>query len=91
MKYEWDSKKELLNIKKHGVSFKTATEVLTCGTILILKEDRDHNEERYVFLGMCKKLNTLVVVVTYPQKTVTRISSARRATKKERLFYETKL
>ena len=91
MKYEWDPKKELLNIKKHRVSFKTAKEVLTCGVVVILKEDKSHSEERYIFLGMCKKLNVCVVVVTYPHKTVTRIISARKATKKERLFYETKL
>lgn len=86
MKYEWDSKKELLNVKKHGVSFKTAKEALTCGAVVILKEDKDHNEERYIFLGMCKKLNVCVVVVTYPRKTVTRIISARRATKKKGCF-----
>lgn len=51
----------------------------------------DHDEDRYVFLGMCKKLNILVVVVAYPDDEITRIISARKATKKERLFYEEQL
>ncbi len=32
-----------------------------------------------------------VVIVAYPGEEVTRIISARKATKRERLFYETKL
>lgn len=91
MKFEWDPKKESANIKKHGISFERAKEALACGTVIVLKEDNDHDEERYVFLGMCKKLNVLVVVVAYPEETVTRIISARKATKKERLFYEAQL
>lgn len=91
MKFEWDPKKESANIKKHGISFDQAKEALTCGLVVVLKEDNDHNEERYVFLGMCKKLNVLVVAVAYPDETVTRIISAGKATKKERLFYEEEL
>lgn len=97
MKFEWDPKKESSNIKKHGISFEQAKEALTCGLVVVLKEDGDHDEERYVFLGICKKLNVLVlvlvlvVVVAYPDETVTRIISARKATKKERLFYEEEL
>lgn len=91
MEFEWDPKKESANIKKHGISFDQAKEALTCGLVVVLKEDNDYDEERYVFLGMCKKLNVLVVVAAYPDETVTRIISARKATKKERLFYEEEL
>ena len=91
MKFEWDPVKETINVKKRGISFEQAKEALTCGLVVVLKEDKDHQEERYVFLGMCKKLNALVVVVAYPDETVTRIISARKATKKERLFYEKEL
>ena len=91
MRCEWDKRKEASNIKKHGISFKEAQEALTCGLVIVLKEEDIHDEDRYVFLGMCKKMNILIVVVAYPEESVTRIISARKATKKERLFYETQL
>jgi uncharacterized DUF497 family protein len=91
MHFEWDPKKEQLNIKKHGISFEEAQEALTCGTVVVLNEDGRHDEQRFVFLGMCKRLDVLVVVVAYPEETVTRIISARKATKSEREFYEAQL
>jgi uncharacterized DUF497 family protein len=56
-----------------------------------LKEDSNSGEERYVYIGMCKKLNVLVVVVAYPEDEQTRIISARKANKKERFIYEKQL
>lgn len=91
MRYEWDSIKEKANIKKHGVSFDDAKEALNCGFVVVLKEDSHSGEERYVYLGMCKKLNILVVVVAYPEEDITRIISARKANKGERKFYEEQL
>jgi uncharacterized protein len=91
MKFEWDPQKEKANQKKHGVSFAEAREALTCEFVVVLKEDSDSGEERYVYLGMCKKLNILVVVVAYPDEQITRIISARKANKRERKFYEAQL
>lgn len=91
MKFEWDQQKAKSNIKKHGVSFEDAKEALTCEVVVVLKEDSSSDEERYVYLGMCKKLNVLVVVVAYPNEDITRIISARKANKKERKFYEAQL
>ncbi len=91
MRFEWDTKKEQANIKKHGVSFKEAEEALTSAIVVVLKEDFDHDEQRFVFLGMCKRLNILVVVIAYPEETLTRIISARKSTKSERSFYEAQL
>lgn len=91
MQYKWDPKKQQANLKKHGISFEDAKEALNCGLVIALKEDSDSGEERYVYLGMCKKLNVLVVVVAYPEEEITRIISARKANKKERKFYEAQL
>ena len=91
MRFEWDTQKEQKNIKKHGISFEEAQDALTCGAVVVLKEDERHDEQRFIFLGMCKRLKILVVVVAYPEELVTRIISARRATKSERIFYETQL
>ncbi len=91
MKFEWDPQKEKTNHKKHGVSFHEAQEAMTCEFVVVLKEDSESGEERYVYLGMCKKLNILVVVVAYPDEQITRIISARKANKRERKFYEAQL
>ena len=91
MRYEWDPLKEKVNLKKHGIAFQQAKEALQCNVVVVLKEDSDSGEERYVYLGMCKKLNILVVVVAYSDENITRIISARKANKKERKFYETQL
>ena len=91
MKFAWDPKKEIINIKKHGVSFSDAKDALSCGLVVVLREDESKEEPTFVYLGMCKKLNALVVVVTYPEDAKTRIISARKANKKERIFYEEKL
>ena len=91
MKFEWDPQKEKTNHKKHGVSFNDAKDALTSELVVVLKEDSDSGEERYVYLGMCKKLNILVVVVAYPDEQITRIISTRKANKRERKFYEAQL
>ena len=91
MHYTWDTNKEKLNIKKYGVSFEEAKDALNCGLVVVLKEDFRSGEERYVYLGMCRKLNILVVVCAYPEDELTRIISARQANKKEKQFYETQL
>jgi uncharacterized protein len=91
MRYTWDPIKEKTNLKKHGISFLEAKEAIECTNVIVLKEDTDSGEERYVYLGMCKKLNILVVVVAYPDDEQTRIISARKANKKERSIYEEQL
>ncbi len=51
MKFEWDSQKAISNLKKHKVSFEDAKEALTCEIVVVLKEDNDSGEERYVYIG----------------------------------------
>ena len=91
MRYEWDTQKEKINLRKHGIAFQQAKEALQSGIVVVLKEDSNSGEQRYVYLGICKKLNILVVVVAYPDENITRIISARKANKKERKFYEAQL
>lgn len=91
MRFEWDSDKESVNIKKHSVSFEDAKEALNCGLVVVLKETHQNGEERFVYIGLSKKLNVLVVVVVYPDENITRIISARKANKRERKFYEAQL
>ena len=91
MKFDWDPRKEKTNILKHGIAFQQAKEAIQGGIVVVLKEDSSSGEQRYVYLGMCRKLNVLVVVVAYPDDDITRIISARKANKQERKFYEAQL
>lgn len=83
--YEWDSEKEAVNIKKHGLNFDTA---------VLVFEDEDYiewydaenskTEDRYDVLGMVH--DVLFVVYTERRNNI-RIISAGLATKQERSLY----
>lgn len=92
MKFEWDSEKEKINFKKHGVSFEHASYVFT-DPLALNKYDKAHSseEERWVLLG--KSLNDIILVVIHTFKNddnieYVRIISARKATKKEQQSYQ---
>jgi hypothetical protein len=89
IRFEWDSKKNLSNIKKHKISFEEARSVFFDGNARVIS-DSNHSigEERFIILGLSEKLNLLIVVHTYKgNDEVIRIISARRATKNEIKFY----
>ncbi len=89
MYFEWDEKKNHINIKKHGISFDEAKSVFFDERALV-RDDPDHSEdeERFLILGLSKKTNLLVVCHCYrASETVIRIISARKATKSESKFY----
>ena len=86
--FKWDVKKAKINLEKHGISFKeasTAFEDLLSLTIDDPLHSRD--EERSVLIGISYSNRTLVVVHTERGDHI-RIISARKATKKEREYYE---
>jgi len=93
MLFDWDPRKAILNIKKHGVSFELAQTVFDDPFQLsIIDSKKPHGEERWVTLGRSVHFDTLVVVHTYRAiesgREIIRIISARTATKHERRQYE---
>ena len=89
MKFEWDPKKAAANLKKHGVSFDEATSVFS-DPLAYIFDDEDHSqsEHREIIIGH-SILNQLVLVCfTERTEEVTRLFSARSATKKEHRDYE---
>ncbi|MBF0236690.1 MAG: BrnT family toxin [SAR324 cluster bacterium] len=91
MKFEWDVKKEKMNIQKHGVSFEQASYVFS-DPFALNKFDSEHseNEDRWLLLG--KSLNETIIVVVHTFRDhdhveVVRIISARKATKREKQVY----
>ena len=83
--FEWDPKKAALNLKKHGVSFETATEVFNDkNRVEFFDWAHSENEDRYITVGKVKKV--LTVVYTERGEYI-RLISARRATAQERRIY----
>ena len=82
---EWDDNKNLINIKKHGISFETAALVFA-DEERIEYYDKLHSidEDRYVVLGCVQGI--LYVVYTMRDEAA-RIISARMANSTERRIY----
>jgi len=88
LKFEWEPQKAKINLKKHGVSFAEASTAFE-DVLSLTIDDPLHStdEERLVLIGMSFK-NRLTIVVHTERGNNIRIISARKATKKERKYYE---
>ncbi len=88
--FEWSSAKARANLKKHGVSFADAQSVFYDEYARqFFDEAHPDKEERFIMLGM--SIQSRVLVVCHCERAdgdVIRIISARKATKKERKWYE---
>ena len=87
--FEWDEKKNLLNKKKHGISFEEAQTVfIDENGLLIHDPDHSDEEDRFILLGLSSSLRTLVVCHCYRKRNeIIRILSARKATRSEQKKY----
>lgn len=88
MQFEWDSLKAAENFKKHRVSFHEAAAVLE-DPLSTTFPDEAHSEREAHFLTIGASTRGQVLVVAHTERNDTvRIISARRATRREREFYE---
>jgi uncharacterized DUF497 family protein len=85
MQYEWDEQKRLSNARKHGIDFQDAIAIFAGDTVLMEDDRFDYGERRFVSLGLLQ--GRVIVVVHTEQSGVTRIISARKATKYEQNIY----
>ena len=85
IKFEWDDKKNTINILKHNVSFEESLTVFFDDNALVINDTiHSGDEERLIIIGISAKCNILVVCHCYRDNDETiRIISARKATKKE--------
>ncbi len=92
MKFEWDKKKEKINIQKHGVAFEQASYVFADQFALNQFDDEhSEDEDRWVLLGKSLNETLLLVVHTFRNNDgieFVRIISARKATKKKKQTYQ---
>ena len=87
--FEWDSRKNSSNLKKHGVSFEEAKTVFTDEYArLIADPDNSETEDRFILLGTSIDSKLLVVCHCIRTEESVRIISARKADKQERKIYE---
>ena len=89
MRFDWDPKKSVSNIEKHGISFEDAITAFD-DPFAFIQDDEEHStpdESRAKLIGQARP-GVLVVVFTVREKgSVTRLISARLASKKERKLY----
>jgi uncharacterized protein len=86
--FEWDPKKDSVNLHKHGVGFAEASTVFG-DPVSVTIPDPDHaiDEERFVIIGASASQRLLVVVHTMRRARV-RLISARTATTHEKRVYQ---
>ena len=83
--FEWDENKNKSNIKKHGISFQTASRVFDdVNRIEMYDEENSITEDRYNTIGMVDDI--LFVVYTERNEKI-RLISARIAEEPERRLY----
>ena len=88
MQFIWDPAKAAANLRKHRVSFHEAATVLQdVLSTTFPGEEHSALEQRFVTIGASTRGRLLVVVHTERVGKI-RVISARRATRRERGFYE---
>lgn len=89
-KFEWNRGKNLSNIEKHGLTFKTAaTAFFDPHAETYEDEEHSHDEERFILIGISESERLLTVCHCYrgEDESTIRIISARKATRHEEKLY----
>ncbi len=68
------------------MTFESAVSIL-CDVSVVTIEDTDHEEQRFITIGMGDNFVLLVLVYSYPDDTTIRLISARKAEPHERKEY----
>lgn len=87
MRFEWNDKKALENVKKHGVTFGEATEVFYDPNAVEMEDTQNSLDDlRFSIIGYSTR-RILFVVFAERHADLIRIISARRPTATERKLY----
>jgi uncharacterized protein len=85
-RFEWDEEKNLANRRKHGISFEEASAIFE-GPMLSLDDEGHDGEVRERSYGLIGGVVVACVIHT-DRDGVTRIISARKATRNERKHFD---
>jgi uncharacterized DUF497 family protein len=88
MRYSYDPKKKVSNLKKHGLNFDDAQGVIESANTVTFEDKReDYGEARYLTLGLLH--DVVVKIATAETDKLIRIISMRKADKNEqKIYYE---
>jgi uncharacterized protein len=86
MNFEWDERKNALNVNKHGFDFVDAYRVFNLPMVVELDERDDCDEDRWVGIGLLYE-RVVVVVYAEPDAETGRIISLRKALSHEKKRY----
>lgn len=85
--FDWDEKKFLSNLKKHGIDFRDAVLVFYDFKAIIEVDSKHSTHElRYKMIGYSPQ-GLLFVVFTKKSPTIMRLITTRKCNKKEKLRY----
>lgn len=88
MDFEWDERKRLTNLDKHGLDFVEAEEMFKGPMLVAPDARRDYGEDRWLGLGMS---HGRVLVLSFTERDdgrTIRVISLRKALKHEQKAYE---
>ena len=86
--FEWDESKAKTNMRKHNVEFNEGKTIFNDPFLLTFADmDNSDDEDRYISIGLSDRDRILVLIHTDRQGTI-RIISCRKATTRERRYYE---
>jgi len=86
--FEWDEVKSKANLQKHKVSFEEGKTIFNDPFLFTFPDEKHSaNEDRFINIGLSAKSRILVLTHTEQQDKI-RIISCRKATARERKFYE---
>jgi len=83
MKFEWDSAKSAINIRKHGIAFQDVIEIFGHPMLTQLDMRHDYGEDRWIGIGLMKSIMAVVIYIEWEDENTIRIISARKATRYE--------
>ena len=88
MDFEWDERKRLTNLEKHGLDFVEAEEMFGGPMLVAMETRQDYGEDRWIGLGMSQGR---VLVLSFTERNngqTIRVISLRKALKHEQKAYE---
>jgi hypothetical protein len=85
-RFEWDEEKNLVNQRRHGISFEEASTIFE-GPVLSLEDEGQQSEVRERSYGLIGGV-VVVCVIHTDRGGAIRIISARKATRNERKHFD---